>query len=66
MAAAAGKKKSVSLSLFLVVNHSAVEEELSNDGCADLGRRNLHGKMGKRAERSMEGGRSSRFRRGSK
>ena len=45
MAAAAGMKESVSLSLSLEVNDLEVAEELSNMGHASLGRRNLNRKM---------------------
>ena len=54
MAAAAGIKESVSLSLSLEVNDFEVEEEVSNMGHASLGRRNLNRKMVQRAQRSLE------------
>ena len=48
MAAAAGKKESVSLSLFMEVYNLDVEEELSTMATG-LGGRKLDGKMGNRA-----------------
>ena len=66
LAAAAGKKESVSLSLVLVVNGFEVEEELSTSGHASLGRGNLERKMGQRAEGGLEEAGFSRFRRGGK
>ena len=57
MAAAAGKKEAVSLSIFMEVQNLEVVEELFCDGHLGLGRGNLDGtKFGE--------SRSSRFRRG--
>ena len=52
-AAAAGKKQSVSLSLFMEVNNLEVEEELSTNGHACLGGRGL-AEMGKRTTVGLE------------
>ena len=54
MAAAAGKMELVLLSFFMEVNSVEVEEELLRCGYASLGRRNVDGKMGKRAEGDLE------------
>ena len=55
-AAAAGKKESVSLSLFMEVNDLEVEEETLHNGHACLGGGCLAGKMVKRAAGRLEHG----------
>ena len=64
MAAAAGQKKPVSLSLFMELNNLEVEEELSTNGHACLGRRGVAGKMGKRTAEALEECRSLKYKRG--
>ena len=54
MAAPAGKKELISVSLFMEVNILEVEEELST--MATLAWRKVSGKMGKRATEGLEEG----------
>ena len=65
MTAAAGKKKSVSLSFFMEVNNLEVEEELSSMATLAWADRSWMGRWA-RAKKRLGGRRFSRFRRGGK
>ena len=54
MAAAAGKKSTTSMSLFMEAYGIEVEEELFHRGHSVFGRRSLDRKMESRAERSLD------------
>ena len=64
MAAAAGKKSTTSLSLFMEAFGLEVEEELFHHGHSVLGRRSLDWKVAARTKKKRGRGKFKKFRRG--